>query len=218
MNHLPTTENFSDLWEKCDAPVESSWTIDLASSPTDIWPLLADTSGLNERLGLPEMVFEEREGHLHGSSGRGFLRQDWVEVPWAWEVARRLTAERRYTRGPARAVRVRYQLEEFHGGTRLSVFISWIPRVWWSRPVLGSINRWLGKQYKRVLSDLDDLAGKPRVEALQVAPTTGVAVDENCLQVAIQKLDESGVSKAESDRLATHIRTASDQQLFRIRQ
>jgi class 3 adenylate cyclase len=194
--------------------VEASWSEDLSSNREALWPLLADTSSLNDRLGLPEMEFEERDGRLFGSSGKGFGRQEWVEVPWAWETGKSLTAERLYSRGFALAVRVRYILDDYEAGTRLTVDISWIPRAWWSRYLLIYINRWLRKQYRRVLLDLDGLAGNQIMEPLAKAD---VRVDEDRLQSGIRKLTESGFSAGESERLANYIRTATDQHLFRIR-
>ncbi len=129
--------------------MEASWTEDLSSSREALWPLLADTSSLNEQLGLPEMNFEERDGSLYGSSGSGLLRQEWVEVPWEWEAGKWLIAERRYSKGPALAVRVCYLLDDFEGGTKLTVRASWVARYWWSRPVLKYINRWLRAQSDR---------------------------------------------------------------------
>ena len=200
-------------WEKTGELVEASWTVDLTSPREALWPLLADTSSLNERLGLPEMEFEERDGNLLGNSGRGMFRQEWVEVPWAWEAGKWLTAERRYHRGFARAVRVRYLLEDYQGGTRLNVYISWVPRAWWSRPLLRYVNRWLRNRYERVLRDLDDLVNSETAESF---PKTEGKVDHERLQSGIRKLTASGFSEAEGDRLADYISTATDQQLFRI--
>jgi class 3 adenylate cyclase len=205
------------LWAEEERCVETTWATELSSKREALWPLLSDTSSLNEQLGLPEMNFVERDGNLYGSFGRGLLRQEWVEVPWEWEAAKWLVAERRYSKGPALAVRVRYLLDDHKGGTKLTVRVSWIARYWWSRPVLRYINRWLRAQYERVLRELDDLTGNPIQERLPPESRSDVRVDQNRLRSAIKELTEGEVSSADVDRLANFIRTGSDQQLFRIR-
>ncbi|MDA0813401.1 MAG: DUF5939 domain-containing protein, partial [Verrucomicrobia bacterium] len=208
----------SDPWKqisaKKDRTVPLSWTIDLRSNPGAIWPLLSDTSDLNARLGLPEMEFEERDGQLFGS---GLFRQEWVELPWQWESGTSLTAERRYSEGFARAVRVHYLLDEHLGGSRLTVAIEWIPRYWWHRPLLRSINRWLRRKYLLVFRELDVVAGNPAGKKHPQLSNTGANVDEIRLRKGVQELTEGGFSPSEIQRLADHIRTASDERLFRIR-
>jgi class 3 adenylate cyclase len=204
-------------WETAEPLEKASWTLELSSSREALWPLLADTSSLNERLGLPQMEFEERNGHLYGNSGRGLFRQEWVEVPWEWEVGKWLTAERRYRKGFAIAVRVRYRLADAEAGTRLTVSIEWLPRCWWSRPILKRINLWLRGRYDRALREMDDLAGKEIAGSSQALSRGDSGVDENRLRAGIRELTESGFFEDEIDRLANHIRTGSDQQLFRIR-
>ena len=219
MNQPPASKSDQHRPEEAARPIEADWTIDLESSRESLWPLLADTSSFNRRLGLPEMEFEEIEGRLHGSSGRGLLRQDWVEVPWQWENARSLTAERQYSKGPARAVRVRYELERHGEGTRFHVHFVWTPRTWWSRPVLRSINRWLRRRYERVLPELDRLARQqqPPSESKETDRAGDAQVNEVRLERAISKMAEGKLSRTDVDRLANFIRSGSDERLFRIR-
>ena len=192
----------------------------------DLWPHLSDTTALNERLGLPEMYFEERDGRLHGVSGKGGFRQEWIETPWEWESERGLLAERIYSKGFARVVRVRFLLADAEGGgTRLAVYVGWIPRGWWSRPLLRWANRWMRKQYDRVLRELDDEIerriedGVRESERASRENLTGgkTGVDENRLRTSLLELESTDVPKADAVRLVEHIRDGSDQDLFRIR-
>ena len=64
------SDELADLFDPSDRPVAASWTTDLSSAREALWPLLADTSRLNQRLGLPEMSFEERDGKLFLPTGR----------------------------------------------------------------------------------------------------------------------------------------------------
>ena len=218
VNQAPDSSDLHDLWKQSERRIESDWQLELSSSREAIWPLLADTSRLNQSLGLPEMHFEEVAGRLHGSAGRGLLRQEWVEVPWEWEAARWLVAERHYSRGPALAVRVRYQLEEKPGGgTTLGVSFSWLPRSWWSPPVLRFFNRWLEARYRRAIAELDDLAGDPQTGSQSEIPEAGVKVDERRLRGAVDEMTDGKLSRGGADHLANLIRSGSDQQLFRIR-
>lgn len=210
-----------DPWETAaegrNGVVSLSWEIDVRASPEALWPLLADTSDLNARLGLPEMQFEERDGSLFGSLGSRLFRHEWRELPWQWVAGKSILAERRYSRGFARAVRVRYLLADHHEGTRLNVRIEWAPRYWWCRPLLRFINLWLRKQYVRVLGNLDAPASPQLASNAHFPSSTSDQVDESRLRMAIDRLTEQGFSQTETKRLAQHIRNASNEQLFRIR-
>lgn len=204
-------------WEAGETPVEHFWITDLKSSPKDLWPLLADTNSMNARLGLPEMVFEERDGQLHGSSGRFVTRQEWLEIPWEWELEKSLTAERRYSKGFASVVRARYLLSDRWGGTRLTIYFGWLPRRRWFRPLLRWANRWLEKRYNQVLAELDDLASGQTVIGRSQLLAKEATLDEVLLGKGFSKLTEAGASAAEAGRLAHYIRKATDDDLFRIR-
>lgn len=204
-------------WEAGENPVEHFWTTDLKSSPKDLWPLLADTSSVNSRLGLPEMEFEERDGRLHGSSGRFLTRQEWVEVPWEWEVEKSLTAERRYSKGFASVVRARYLLSDRWGGTRLTVYFGWLPRRPWFRPLLRWVNGWLEKRYTQVLLELDALAAGEPESGNEKADVRSGSIAELRLLNGLSELAGAGVAAVEMDRLESFIRKASDDDLFRIR-
>ena len=179
------------LWDselgQNESSVDACWVTDLNSSRDALWPFLSDTSSLNQRLGLPEMEFEERDGRLSGVSGRILLRQEWVEIPWEWETGKWLLAERRYSRGFARAVRVRYLLEDHHDGTRFTVSIGWIPTYWWSPLVLRSINHWLRRQYARVLRDIDKLAGNSEEKPTAPIASVETRVTEDRLRLGVRK-------------------------------
>lgn len=171
---------------------------------------------MNRRLGLPEMFFEEREGRLHGRSGPFWSRHAWIELPWEWQVAKSLTAERDYSRGLAKSVRASFDLDDNGNGTRLAICFSWQPRSWWSRPLLHGINRWLKRRYDAFLSEIDEQLASGEVPRANHTPS-GHPVDENRLAVGTQILLDAGWSASEIDRLKTWIRTAEDDELFRIR-
>jgi hypothetical protein len=63
----------------------------------------------------------------------------------------------------------------------------------------------------------DDTAGSPAGRQHHQPSNTSTKVDEIRLRKGMQKLTESGFSQSKVERLAGHIRTASDEELFRIR-
>jgi hypothetical protein len=65
-------------------PLEFVWHFDLPLTPTELWPLLADTSRFNRDLGLPAMRFTEVDGGLAGEASYGGCR--------GWPSARRSTS------------------------------------------------------------------------------------------------------------------------------
>jgi class 3 adenylate cyclase len=198
-----------------EGAVALDWSFHLERTPPEaLWPWISDTSALNAQLGLPLMEFEEREGARWGSMGSGWLRHEWREIPWEWQNERFLRAERHYTRGLARRVVVRYQLEPKGEGTHFDFHIEWEPRYWWARPLLRYANHWLKKRY------IDVLRARDRQGVQAVVPIEEGEhgdVQEDLLQAGMPILRERGVSEVDAERLAAYLREASDEALFRVR-
>jgi len=105
------------------------WSWDLQASPTDIWPLVADTNRFNHDTGLPWLeVLKQKE--QDETSARHHLRfkrfgviVEWVEEPFEWSRPKSFSVLRRYSRGPVKEMRVAVKLStrpDGQPGTRLS--------------------------------------------------------------------------------------------------
>ena len=113
--------------------LEYLWRFELDCSPELLWERIIDTSRLNRALGLSDIELSEHDGTLQGTSVNGGVAHEWVEAPWNWVTARLMVAERAYSRGFARHVRVIYLLEpRSGGGVVCHTYFGWLARSWWS--------------------------------------------------------------------------------------
>jgi class 3 adenylate cyclase len=120
--------------------LEYLWSFDLETSADQLWDHITDTSRLNRALGLGELDFAEADGKLVGRAVSAGIAHEWVEHPWNWVHGRSMSAERVYSRGLSRRVRVIYRLEPLSQDGRESVrfhaYFGFSPRSWWSGALL----------------------------------------------------------------------------------
>ncbi|MDG2123796.1 MAG: DUF5939 domain-containing protein, partial [Verrucomicrobiales bacterium] len=150
------------------------------------------------------------------------FRQEWVDLPWQWETARSLSAERHYQRGVARAVRVHFLLSDLEdGGCRLLVYFGWVARSGWGMGLLWVINRWMRQQYARVMLGIDVEAVAKRAERElrrnERAEGPEFELNEKRLQRGMADLRERGFEDDELELFAGYLRGASDGEVHRIR-
>ncbi|MGH7442124.1 MAG: hypothetical protein ACREKE_05555, partial [bacterium] len=203
-------------WVSSGRTLEWSWTFLLSNPPEVLWDPLSDTSTFNARLGFPEMHYEEREGKLHGSSKNLGRIQEWVETPWEWTWGRGLSNARVYSKGLAKVMRSRYEIEGAPlGGTRLRVYIGWIPRSLASRLLLKSSARWVRDSYGKLFAEMDaEASGRKAAPTPEVSLGRGQAQD---IQVAVQKLRLQRMDHSLGNRLENLLIRGSDDELARIR-
>jgi class 3 adenylate cyclase len=207
---------WESAWTEQGAPLDFLWTWELAASAEALWPHLIDTSSFNRRLGLGEMVFEEREGKLLGQSGSGLSYLAWEEVPWHWDYLRAMGNARIYTRGFARYVRSRYELTPLEPNlTRLQVYFGWIPRTALGRYlILPQTMTWLERRFGDVLREIASSTGVAPPPA--AVTELGEAV-QNKIAAIRARLLEQGWDAPLLDPLLDRLRTGSDDELERIR-
>lgn len=229
-------------WLALGAPLDYLWTFDLDAAPERLWPLLADTSSFNQRLGVSEMKFVERGGKRYGSTVNGGFIQEWEEVPWEWEAPRGLSNVRLYTRGFAHLVRARYRLEPLGAGrSRLQVYFGWVPRTFWGRFLLRYGMKQLEQDYRRVLRELVESLPVEVARPAPASPGAGTALTlpvmravrplvrlgpqvtlgaDATARLAAARADllrEAALPAPLVERLVTWAREASDEELARIR-
>jgi class 3 adenylate cyclase len=203
-------------WTSRGKSLEWFWAFELRTPPAKLWDRLADTSTFNMRLGLPAMAFEERNGRLHGRSKNLGMVQEWEEVPWEWTWGQGLSNARLYSKGLAKLVRSRYELEAAaSGGTRLKVYFGWIPSSLLGRILLKSSAGWMRDSYARALSEMDDELSGRRVTAAPEARLSKEQVQR--IKTAVDALQGSGVELALSKRLESLLIKGSDEELARLR-
>jgi class 3 adenylate cyclase len=92
------------------------WEFDLASSPEQLWPLVADTNRFNRDTGVPAVeTLSNQGGGLRNARRRLRLSAfgiavEWEEQPFEWVRPTRFGVVRRYSTGPIEELRVLAEL------------------------------------------------------------------------------------------------------------
>ena len=194
------------------------WKFDLPVSVEKLWPYLADLSTFNKRVGLGEMKFTEKNGRLQGFAMNVGTQMVWEEVPWEWEYGKEFSHARVYSRGLPYYMKARYLFEEPKPGqTRLTVYLSWIPRGLKARLLINIGLIQIKKGYIKALREIV-LAIQGQAPVLPTAPAVklSTAVKEKLKTIGQElKKGESPLNLA--DRMIHYLETASDDSIYRIR-
>lgn len=197
--------------------LEWLWTIDVAMSPEELWPLVSDVSRLNRALGNPEMEFVEKDGVRHGAGRYGGVRHEWHEVPWEWVAGRWFTFTRIYSRGAMRALYAIHRLERLGPErTRLYVYFGVVPGSRWLE--LGV--RWsfaaLGRAYRRLVPQFAARSVASALPPMLVARGSVRPEAVARLGTLAAELRTRPVSPALADRLVAHVETGDELDVCRI--
>ncbi len=199
-------------------PLEWIWSLTVHAAPSEIWPLISDTSRLNRTLGLPLMKYEELGGMLHGSTKYWGVPAQWIEPPWSWEVNRYLYCEREYSRGFARVFRAVCFLEPIDERTTVvHMYFAWIPRGFFWRIFLKRMFPKMEPVYLRALGRLDRHLADPARTAFHRAPkieTTDQA--RTRLAEGREKMIALGVKPELADRWVEYLGKGDPMDLHRI--
>lgn len=196
-------------------PLEWLWLFELPVRPEQIWRLIVDNSRLNRALGLGIMELEEKGGVLHGRASYGGKLHEWTERGWDWVAGRYQRMVRDYTRGYGHQTRLIYHLAESADGVLLHVYFGWIPRGWLGAQALKIGMRGLEKDYRRVIPELASEAGEPRPQ-LYSHPTRLEPERLARVHGIRDQLTARGLDAAALDKLAWHVATGDDLDIYRI--
>lgn len=187
----------------------------------ELWPVLMDTSRFNRFMGLPEMKYEERGGFMYGSARNAGILQEWKEIPWSWTSESSMSNAREYSRGIGYFLRAVYILEPAQDGTDVTIYFGWIPRNPFMRLLLalGKSSFWKG--YQKALSEIEKMLKEkeksPEPLLALKRPVEAAAGAQTRIQEAGARLVKQGIGQNVFDRLAEHILTGDDLDLYRIR-
>lgn len=199
--------------------LEWLWTIDVPASPSQLWPLVADLARMNRALGLPLMTFTEKDGVRHGAARYTGVLHEWIEVPWNWVAGRWYELVRVYNKGSMRALHGVYQLEPHGDGTRVQIYYGVVPRA----RIFDLGLKWsfgaMGRAYKRLLPQIAEELARESVATPCLQPPTPSLPSEATqrLEQLAQSLIADGLDADAVRHLVDWIRTASDDELERIR-
>jgi len=139
-------------------PVEYYSQYHFNADTETLWPVLSDTSGINEQMGLSKIDFSESNGRRYGKSELGGRTHIWEEFPWQWEYGQYIYIERLYSAGWCLFVRVFIVLHENPtGGTDLTINFGWIPRDPFSALVLSIAGDGFMRRYGQAIDLLSGM-------------------------------------------------------------
>ena len=205
-------------WLAKGKPMHFFWKFDLPVAAEKLWPYLADLSTFNKRVGLGEMKFTEKNGRLQGFAMNVGTRMVWEEVPWEWEYGREFSHARVYSEGLPYYMKARYLFEEIKPGqTRLTVYLSWIPRGLKARLLINIGLIQIKQGYVKALGEIVK-AIQGQAPPIPVGPAFkfSPAVKEKLNRIR-QDLVKAGILPALADQMVRYVETASDDTLYRIR-
>jgi class 3 adenylate cyclase len=208
------------------APVEYFFSYSLDASPYELWPILSDTSGINEKIGLSGIDYREERGIRYGRSRIAGCLHEWEERPWQWEHGSSILIERIYSKGWCSYVRVIIIIEKkSEGGSDLTVNFGWIPRNKFSALLLilgrGSMRKKYGAAIAAILEDsrkvnpgffLMDAADR-----LSAAAPLSSKTDIRKIDAISAKLKERGIPEHALSRFTGHVISAPASELHRIK-
>jgi len=201
--------------------VERIWKWRFAASPEALWPLLADTSRLNEASGLSRYTLTETplpDGTIErvGAARRFGMTVTWDEgVPeWVWGRFYRHT--RRFRNGPIRAATAEIEFHpESDSGTAVSFRVA-IAAIWPVAAILsgGGLRRY-GKTVDRLFREAAGFAEAGLAQGFSVPSAPVSASVRSRVAAQAKALDAQGHSLA--GRLADHLLEAPGVELERMR-
>ena len=205
-------------------PVVVSASLDMASSPEAVWPLLTDTDRVNRLIGSEPVAFTPIEAKAEGRTTARFLadtraggfRIQYEEAPFEWSHGRTFSVTRAMRSGPLTSYSLHWALERglLEGGTRATVRLELVPRSWIIWPIA-----WLNA--KRIVAHLVGLAGGLDVHVRDHSPSPYLKpvgeVNPEAWARAMDQCKRAGLDDAMAEKLGAFVRDAPDADVVRIR-
>jgi class 3 adenylate cyclase len=207
-------------------PVVVTGSIQMASSPEEVWPLLTDTDRGNRLIGTNAVTFRPIEqgsktaARFVAETRGGGFKLEYEETPFEWTYGKSFGVYRRMRSGPLNAYSLHWTLERGdaksgnEGGTRATVRIEMEPRYSILRPIA-----WINA--KRFVGNLVHLAAAIDAHVREKAPSPYLKpvspTYEEQLTFAVEEMKKAGVEAALADRIGAFVRDAPDADMIRIR-
>jgi eukaryotic-like serine/threonine-protein kinase len=203
-----------------------AFSVELASSPLELWPFVSDTARMNEVVGLPPVDVERVpvDGSTQTFLSNRVLGIDmrWREYPFEWVEGRSWSVLRVCTRGVTRWYRIRLELEALPaGGTRLAYSMEFEPIL----SILALIVKFevgikqkakLTRAFRRVDGLIQSGAIRrepsPHAQARSVVPDVAKIVQSKLTELRSRRVEESVLRALEQ-----HVLHAPDVAIARIR-
>jgi len=203
--------------------VVATATVDMASSPDEVWPLLTDTDRTNRLIGTNAVKFRPIESDASGRTSARFVAETkaggfdiaYEEAPFEWTHGKRFSVVRTMRSGPLTKYALDWTLEKKgESGTRATVRLELVPKHWILWPIA-----WLNA--KKFVSNLAHLAEaidahvRDRAPSPYLKPVSQSHAD--ALASAVRALKDAGLDAELAEKLGAFVRDAADADVVRIR-
>ncbi len=203
--------------------VSRTWTWSLPKTPEELWPLLSDTARFNEASKLPKYQVEETpqaDGSVRRIGRSKVMGGTWMweETPYEWVYRKHFSQTRPFIKGPFKSFRIALSLEPSPTGSIATYTVEFAPRgmFGWLLARTGFIDK-LGPKIERMVPDacafLDGVRPMPfDYEPPDLQPGAGERAG-----VLAAKIEQSPYGHGMAQRLTSHILTAQEVDLIRIK-
>jgi class 3 adenylate cyclase len=123
-------------------------SINLNLSPSELWPVISDTSTLNKQLGFNSMSFELVNGKKIGKSKIWIFESMWEEVPWSWSFEKYIKNSRLYSKGPLKEIHSQWLITSVGDGSLLTIQFQGVAAKKILNPLISIMFTMLGKKFK----------------------------------------------------------------------
>jgi adenylate cyclase len=203
-------------------------SVDLASPPERVWPLVSDTDRFNRLFGMSEVHY--RPVDATNTSGARFVAETraggfkltYDELPFEWTRERAFSVHRRMHGGPVESLTWRCTLDRtrasdgggaVEGGTRVTVRLEIVPRARVLRPVAWINARQFAARFAALGPSIDaHVAGGPSPYAFPASPA-----DPQRVEAAVGTLRERRVAPALAERIGAFVSRGADADVVRAR-
>ncbi len=198
-------------------------TIDLASSVSEVWPLITDTDRGNRLIGNQPVTFSPIPREDAATTSARFVAHTsaggfdlvYEEAPFEWVWNKTFSVLRTMRSGPLRSYAYKVTLDEgAGGGAHLTFELELVPRHWILKPIAAI-------QAGQYLERLCELARAIDLHLRERAPSpfekpAGMS-DADRLEQGIRALRDGGLDDAVVARIGEHLRSGADSDLVRMR-
>ncbi|MGH7436023.1 MAG: adenylate/guanylate cyclase domain-containing protein [Polyangiaceae bacterium] len=204
-------------------------SVNLASPPDRVWPLLSDTDRFNRLLGLHEVKYRPVDASnktgacFVGETRAGGFRLTYDEFPFEWSRPRAFSVHRRMHGGPIASFTWRCTLVAsragdgdgaLEGGTRATLRLELVPRAFVLRPVAWLNASRVAASFVELGASIDEHVAKGTTTPYS-EPVS--ASDGPRIETAVARLCSEGIDARLAARLGSLVRDGADADVARIR-
>ncbi|MDF3818330.1 DUF5939 domain-containing protein [Leptospira sp. 96542] len=215
---------WDEMFTKKYQTLDYLWEFDLTVTREEIWPYLIDTSSFNRRLGFPKFEYKETDGKLFGKTKQAGFRLEWEEIPWEWDYLKEIGNARKYTKGFARFLRIRFILETLgESRSKLYIYFGWIPSGFFTKKILQYAMPRMFETFQKGLTEIQNeiktksLSNRVSGQITSSFKPEAQWVNESKLDSQIPILIQRGIKKETIEPIFSWIKSADDNELDRIR-